>query len=84
MQILATGTRTECRVRLSVVQDVVPVRPTDPPFVREAYGMRQIVCDAGWDAPRLQTTLRDLALTWQAEIGAPVETLPVLCQLLPE
>lgn len=80
--VRSTGTATYCRARLSVVQDVPQVLPTDPPWVRTAYGFKDIVCDAGWDYPRLQQTLRDLAPVWANEIGAPVNTLPVLCELI--
>lgn len=83
-QVIWTGTATYCRARLSVVQDVPQVQPTDPPWIRTAYGVRDIVCDAGWDYPRLQQTLRDLAPVWADEIGPPVNTLPVLCELIPE
>lgn len=79
--IVRTGVATTCVARLSVVQDTINPRANEPPFVRTAYGFKTVQCDAGWDNPRLQQTLLDLAPQWAAEIGPPVDAMPVLCDL---
>lgn len=84
VQVRRSGVQTEAVVRLSVVQDIVNPAPNDPPFVRTAYGFKTVMCDAGWDNPRLQQTLLDLAPTWADELGALIIAMPVLCELPPQ
>lgn len=79
-----SGTATTAVVRLSVVQDVLNPAPKQPSFTRTLYGFKTVVCDAGWDNPRLQQTLVTLAPTWADEIGPPVNAMPVLCELPPQ
>lgn len=83
VNVIRTGVATTCVARLSVVQDAVNPSPNDPPFVRTAYGFKTVLCDAGWDNVRLQQTLVDRAPQWADEIGPPVSSMPILCQLPP-